>query len=76
LAPTPIDVTTVQPGTMSTWKFTVPAPTVAGTYSLGLALPDPTQALRNRPAYAIRLASGTWHSSNGTNGLGVSLSLS
>jgi hypothetical protein len=75
--PTPVDVTAVQPGTTATWQFTVPAPAVAGSYSLGLALPDPAQTLRSRSAYAIRLANtGTWNGSKGCNNLGMSLSLS
>jgi hypothetical protein len=75
--PTPIDITRVQPGTTASWQFTVPTPAAARTYRLALALPDPAQALRTRPAYAIRLAnSGTWDGSAASNDLGITLTLS
>lgn len=54
----------------------LPSSAPAGTYKLGLVLPDPLPSLYNRPEYAIRLANaGVWDGS-GVNDLGVTVKLS
>src|SRR6185436_6453522 len=48
----------------------VPADAPAGTYRLGLWLPDPDPLLEKDPAYAIQLANdGTWDPGTGNNAL-------
>lgn len=62
------DLRTVKPGTTATITSSVQLPSVEGSYSLHLAMPDPN--LPSREEYAIRLANTTsW--ANGRNGLGV-----
>jgi hypothetical protein len=47
-----------------------------GSYTLWLALPDPTSTLNPRAEYSIRLANqGTWESSTGYNDLNHTLSV-
>jgi hypothetical protein len=47
---------------------TVPADLPAGSYQIGLWMPDPAAALRDNASYAMRLASGaTWDAPTGTN---------
>ncbi|HVY26435.1 MAG TPA: DUF4832 domain-containing protein [Polyangiaceae bacterium] len=49
----------------------VPATLAAGEYRVALWLPDPAEALQQRPEYAIRLAnSGVWNDAAGDNTLG------
>jgi hypothetical protein len=46
----------------------VPADLPAGSYQIGLWMPDPAAALKDNASYAIRLASGgTWDAPTGTN---------
>lgn len=48
----------------------IPADMPEGTYTLHLFLPDPIEALRYRPEYAIRLANeGVWDDETGMNAL-------
>lgn len=48
----------------------IPADIPAGDYTLHLFLPDPVEALRRRPEYAIRLANeGVWEPETGLNDL-------
>jgi Domain of unknown function (DUF4832)/Domain of unknown function (DUF4874) len=50
--------------------LTTPLP--AGTYSVSLWLPDASSSLRDKPAYAIHLASvGVWNARTGYNKLGT-----
>jgi hypothetical protein len=47
---------------------TVPADLAAGSYQIGLWMPDPAATLRDNASYAIRLASGAmWDAASGTN---------
>ena len=40
----------------------------AGSYQIGLWMPDPAATLKDNASYAIRLASGaTWEAASGTN---------
>ncbi len=65
------DVRTWAPGRTVTVRGTITAPATPGTYSLGLALPDPASRLAATPAYAIRLANtGVWDARTGHNSLG------
>ena len=54
--------------------FEIPKDLPTGRYEVLLSLPDPSPALRDRTAYAIRLASlGVWEPESGFNRLGLSL---
>jgi len=47
---------------------TVPADLPAGTYQVGLWMPDPATALKDNASYAVRLSSGaTWDAVTATN---------
>jgi len=47
---------------------TVPTDLPAGSYQIGLWIPDPAAALKDNANYAMRLASGaTWDTASGTN---------
>jgi hypothetical protein len=46
----------------------LPANIAAGTYKLGLWLPDAYSALRNKPVYAVRFANtNMWDATTGLN---------
>lgn len=65
-----VDLRTLAPGVTSRLSLTVPAPPAAGTYSMYLAFPDPSERLAALPGYALRLAnSDTWVSGTGQNDL-------
>lgn len=49
-------------------RFRIPATLAAGTYSLALWFPDASDAIRDRPEYAVRLANdGVWDDAHGWN---------
>ncbi|MCR4264339.1 MAG: DUF4832 domain-containing protein, partial [Candidatus Roizmanbacteria bacterium] len=51
-----------------TANVTVPANVAAGTYKLGLWLPDQTTTLRSKPAYSVRFANtNVWEPATGSN---------
>jgi hypothetical protein len=55
----------------------VPADMLAGSYQIGLWMPDPAATLKDSASYAIRLASGaTWDTASGTNLLDVHVTIS
>ena len=55
----------------------VPADLPAGSYQIGLWMPDPAATLKDNASYAIRLASGaTWEAANGTNLLDAHVTVS
>ena len=52
----------------------LPATIPAGTYQLGLWLPDASASLQNSPAYAVRFANtGVWDAATGINILTTNL---
>jgi hypothetical protein len=54
----------------------VPADLPAGTYRVGLWLPDLAATLRDNPSYAIRISNGvTWEASSGTNWLDAQVTI-
>lgn len=56
--------------------ITLPAGLTVGDYHLSLWLPDASASLRDRPAYAIRLADArTWSAATGRNPLGIVVSV-
>jgi hypothetical protein len=63
------DVRTLGPGTTSlALRLRVPYATPAGTYELGLWMPDQFTSLRHDPRYALQLANlGTWDAVAGFN---------
>jgi len=68
--PLPLDVRTVQPGSVVTVSASITAPPSPGLYHLYFALPDPAAVLAATPAYAIQLAdTGTWDPADGWNDL-------
>lgn len=66
-----VDVRSWLPGAHAlTARFQVPADLAEGSYRLALWLPDAASSLRDRPAYAIRLANeGIWNGALGDNTL-------
>ncbi len=78
VAKLPDDPRRFVPGAASTVvrKVCLPATMAVGSYTLWLALPDPTSTLNPRAEYSIRLANqGTWESSTGYNDLNHTLSV-
>jgi Domain of unknown function (DUF4832)/Domain of unknown function (DUF4874) len=72
--PLTVDVRTLLPGRTTSLALSVPAPAVAGTYSLSLALPDPSARLASQSAYSVQLANtGTWVAGTGQNDLQLSV---
>ena len=78
---TAVDPRRWSPGTDSrvAIDIAVPSDLTAGDYDLDLSFPDPSDSLRNRPEYAVRLANNDstsaesaflWRSGSGTNWLG------
>jgi len=66
------------PGATTTVEqtVTVPADLPPGTYRLGLALPDATPALADRPEYAVRTANtGLWIADGGYNDLAATVTV-
>ena len=56
---------------------TVPTDLPAGSYQIGLWMPDPAAALKDNASYAIRLASGaTWEAATATNLLDAHVAVS
>lgn len=56
--------------------LTVPDTVYNGTYDLYLWLPDEYESLRNKPAYAIRLANeDVWDAESGMNALGAQVTV-
>lgn len=69
-------------GEQTTIPFYLPADLPAGSWQLGIALPDGSASLAANPAYSIRFAaldeltgSPLWNSSTGVNSLGLTLQL-
>ncbi len=78
---TAVDPRRWSPGVDSrvTFDVAVPSDLAAGDYDIDLSFPDPSEALRSRPEYAVRLANNDstaagsaflWRSGSGTNWLG------
>lgn len=68
----PVDPRTWQSGESIRLQYElgIPGDLPAGEYDLLLNLPDPTDVLRDKPAFSIRLANtGTWEDSTGFNRL-------
>jgi chitodextrinase len=64
------------PVTLPTQTVTLPAGMAAGSYTLGLWLPDQYASLHNNPAYDIRLANtGTWNAATGYNTLATGVTV-
>jgi chitodextrinase len=64
------------PVTLPTQTVTLPAGMAAGSYTLGLWLPDQYASLHNNPAYDIRLANtGTWNATTGYNTLATGVTV-
>lgn len=73
----PADVRTWSPGRTTTLNVRFAAPRAAGSYRLGLSLPDPAAGLATRPAYAIQLANrAVWDPGTGVNALAATLTVS
>lgn len=67
------------PGTTTTVEqnVTLPANLPAGTYRLGLALPDGTAALAQLPQYSVQTANaGLWNAAGGYNDLTATVTVS
>ena len=73
--PTGIDARAWAPGDVSPCLAArIPADLPAGTYRVGLSLPDPDPGLGLDPRYAIRLLGGvTWDARGGVNELDASI---
>ncbi len=66
----PVDLRAAVPGAALQIPVTIPAPPLAGTYAVRLALPDASPRLRDHPGYRVQLANvGTWDAGLGENDL-------
>jgi len=70
--PVNVDLRRWEPGQHTfTAAFALPANLAPGEYTLALWLPDPAEALRSNPRYALRFANeGIWDAAQGWNVLG------
>lgn len=62
--------------TQMSFMAAIPDEIPAGNYSVYMRMPDPDEAVEDRPQYAIQLAnSGTWRASDGAHNLGFAVTI-